>query len=250
MQEQLSRLIDLQAFDKHLMAIANEKRQYPAKLKALDQKITEMHTEVKNAEIELEALKKEHRNMDQEIATIDAKIQKSNDKLSQIKSNKEYQAALKEIDDFQTEKQRREDRSIELMERIEDSERNQAEKISESKELTKAVEKERAQLKKHEQKLEKTFKSFLSQRKALCSDIDDSLLKHYEQLLKRKGGLAVSAVMKGVCQCCHLAIPPQKFNELIKGEKMMSCPHCMRIIYWGDDERYKSIDTEQDAQQG
>jgi hypothetical protein len=56
--------------------------------------------------------------------------------------------------------------------------------------------------------------------------------------------------MKGVCQCCHLAIPPQKFNELIKGEKMMSCPHCMRIIYWGDDERYKSTDTEEGAQQG
>lgn len=232
------------------MAIADEKRQCPAKLKALDQKITEMQAEVKNAEIELEALKKEHRNMDQEIATIDSKMQKSNDKLSQIKSNKEYQAALKEIDDFRTEKQRREDLSIELMERIEDSERNQAEKTSESKDLTQAVEKERAQLKKYEQKLEKSFKSLLRKREALCSDIDDSLLKRYEQLLKRKRGLAVSAVMKGVCQCCHLAIPPQKFNELIKGEKMMSCPHCMRIIYWGDDERYKSNDTEQNAQQG
>jgi hypothetical protein len=249
-QEQLSRLIDLQAFDKNLMAIANEKQQCPAKLSALDQKITEMSTEVKNAEIDLEALKKEHRNMDQEIATIESKIQKSNDKLSQIKSNKEYQAALKEIDDLQSEKQRQEDLSIELMEKIEESERNHTEKTKASKELVEAVEKERAHLKKQEEKLEKTFKSLLKKREALCRDIDESLLKRYEQLLKRKGGLAVSAVMKGVCQCCHLAIPPQKFNELIKGEKMMSCPHCMRIIYWGDDERYKSTDTEEGAQQG
>jgi hypothetical protein len=249
-EEQLSRLISLQAFDKHLMAIMNEKRQCPAKLNALDQKITEISTEVKSAESELEALKKEHRNMDQEIATIESKIQKSNSKLDQIKSNKEYQAALKEIDELQSEKQRREDLSIELMEKIEASERNKAEKTSENKKLTEAVKKERADLKKHEAELEKKFRSLLSKRETLCRDIDHTLLKRYEQLLRRKGGLAVSAVMNGVCQCCHLAIPPQKFNELIKGEKMMSCPHCMRIIYWGDNEKYKSLDTQQDAQQG
>jgi uncharacterized protein len=231
------------------MAIMNEKRQCPAKLNALDQKTTEMTTKVKNVEIELEALKKEHRNMDQEIATIDSKIQKSNSKLAQIKSNKEYQAALKEIDDLQNEKQRREDLSIDLMEKIEDSERDKAEKTNESKKLIETVENERAYLKKHEQELDKTFRSLLGKRQALCRDIDGDLLKHYEQLLKRKGGLAVSAVMKGVCQCCHLAIPPQKFNELRKGEKMMSCPHCMRIIYWGDDERYKPIDPQEGAHQ-
>ncbi|HDR16447.1 MAG TPA: hypothetical protein ENN79_13385, partial [Desulfobacteraceae bacterium] len=96
MQEQLSRLINLQAFDKHLMEIMNEKRQCPARLKALDEKLIEISTEVKISELELEALKKEHRNIDQEITTVDSKIQKSNNKLSQIKSNKEYQAALKE----------------------------------------------------------------------------------------------------------------------------------------------------------
>jgi len=231
------------------MAIVNEKRQCPAKLNALDQKITGMSTEVKNAEIELEALKKEHRNMDQEITTIESKIKKSNAKLDQIKSNKEYQAALKEIDELQNEKKRREDLSIELMEKIEESEQNKKNKASETKELTEAAKKERAHLKQHEEELEKTFRSLLSKRETLCREIDDTLVKHYEQLLRRKGGLAVSAVTNGVCQCCHLAIPPQKFNELIKGEKMMNCPHCMRIIYWGDDERYKPTDTQQSAQQ-
>jgi len=55
----------------------------------------------------------------------------------------------------------------------------------------------------------------------------------------KKGGIAISPVIKGVCQMCHLGIPPQKFNELIKGETLMTCPNCMRIIYWGEDERYQ-----------
>ena len=56
----------------------NEKRQCPARLKALDEKLIEISTEVKISELELEALKKEHRNIDQEITTVDSKIQKSN----------------------------------------------------------------------------------------------------------------------------------------------------------------------------
>jgi len=139
---------------------------------------------------------------------------------------------------------------MELMEKVEESSRNHAERSAESRDLTAAVEEERANLEKHVQKLGKSFNSLLGKRMALCRDLDGALLKHYEQLLKRKGGLAVSAVIKGVCQCCHLAIPPQKFNELIKGEEMMSCPHCMRIIYWGEDERYKSTGSQEVAQEG
>jgi uncharacterized protein len=240
-QEQLSLLISLQAFDRQLMAIVNEKRQHPAKLEGLDNKTAEITAQVKSREIELETLKKEHREIDREISLIDSKVSKSNEKLSNIKSNKEYQAVLKEIEDLRLEKQRLEDTSIEIMEKIEDTSRNLAEKSAEGRELTAAVEKERSQLEQRLEKLDKSFKNLLRKRMALCRDIEGPLLKHYEQLLKRKGGLAVSAVMKGVCQCCHIAIPPQKFNELIKGEEMMSCPHCMRIIYWGDDERYKSI---------
>ena len=214
-------------------------------LEALDERIAGISDQVKNNALELEALKKEHREMDREIGLVDSKTAKSNEKLSNIKSNKEYQAALKEIEDFRQEKQRLEDLDIDLMQKIEDSTRDHVEKTAENRELTTAVNKERAQLEKHLKELEKSFKALLVERASLCSGIDRPLLKHYEQLLKRRGGSAVSAVMKGICQCCHIAIPPQKFNELIRGEEMMSCPHCMRIIYWGDDERYRSVTAEE-----
>ena len=245
MQEQLPLLVSLQAFDRNLMAIINEKQQCPARLKVLDEKILEISNRLKAGEIDLEGLRKEHRELEREIGVVDSKIAKSTEKLSNIKSNKEYQAALKEIDDFQQEKQLLEDQAIEMMEKIEDSTRTQAERAAESREMTAKVEKERMELEKHLHELDKTLKTLLGKRQNLCRDIDGSLLKRYEQLLKRKGGSAVSAVTKGVCQCCHIAIPPQKFIELIKGEEMMNCPHCMRIIYWGDDERYKSIGGQQ-----
>jgi predicted nucleic acid-binding Zn-ribbon protein len=44
-----------------------------------------------------------------------------------------------------------------------------------------------------------------------------------------------------------MAIPPQRFNELIRGEKLMDCPSCRRIIYWGDDGRLKKQEETPDS---
>jgi len=75
-------------------------------------------------------------------------------------------------------------------------------------------------------------------------EADPELLKRYNFLKDRKGGKAISAVIKGVCQSCNMGIPPQRFNELIKGEKVLTCPNCDRLIYWGDDEALNDIKQE------
>lgn len=38
-----------------------------------------------------------------------------------------------------------------------------------------------------------------------------------------------------ICPSCHIAIPPQDFNEMLRGEHIMSCPNCQRLIVWRDD---------------
>jgi predicted nucleic acid-binding Zn-ribbon protein len=53
------------------------------------------------------------------------------------------------------------------------------------------------------------------------------------------GGRAVGPVKNGICQACNMNIPPQRFNELIKGNSLLFCPNCRRIIYWAEDEYYK-----------
>ena len=68
----------------------------------------------------------------------------------------------------------------------------------------------------------------------LSGDIERDLMKKYEIIKKRKNGLAVVAVLKGVCSGCHLNIPPQMYNELLKSDHILSCPNCNRIIYWDE----------------
>jgi uncharacterized protein len=102
------------------------------------------------------------------------------------------------------------------------------------------VEKDRDKIMKEIKALEREFKRLEKERVSLGKTIDEDLLKKYDFLRERKGGVVVSPVIKGVCQTCHLDIPPQRFNELIRGDKLMTCPNCIRIIYWGEDESFKN----------
>ncbi len=87
--------------------------------------------------------------------------------------------------------------------------------------------------------LDKKLEGFEQERINLCQTIDQELLNKYLFLKERKEGQAISSVVSGVCQTCHMGIPPQKFNELIKGNSLLTCPNCYRIIYWGEDEKFQ-----------
>ena len=77
----------------------------------------------------------------------------------------------------------------------------------------------------------------LKQKKDKYSkDIDPTLLFKFERIVKTKGGGSV-AVKGRVCQGCHMELPVQFVNTIKKGEEVMFCPYCSRVLYYqeGDD---------------
>ena len=59
-----------------------------------------------------------------------------------------------------------------------------------------------------------------------------STLRKYDTLRQRRNGLAVVNVVDGVCQGCFMAIPPQLFNRLLRGDELFDCPTCQRMIHY------------------
>ena len=242
MHKKIRLLIELQECDMKINEMEHKKEKIPKKIESISRKMDKVKKELEDESDNLNALKKERRQVEMDIDDMETKIKKSNEKLSSIKTNKEYRAALKEIDELGEEKAKLEDRLLQIMEAIEAAEKKHAlikEKIDKEERI---VAEEKKEILKEEKALDLEIDKLKKQREKLCQEInsmDGSLLEKYDFLRLRKGGIAISPVIKGVCQTCRLGIPPQKFNELIKGEDLMTCPHCMRIIYWGDDERYQ-----------
>jgi uncharacterized protein len=67
-------------------------------------------------------------------------------------------------------------------------------------------------------------------RDAARASVDIKWLKTYDSLVGKRG-YAVAPVIKGTCQGCHVALPPQLNNILARMQSIETCPRCSRLVY-------------------
>ncbi len=239
MKDQLKILVQLQACDSRISTINDQKNKAPLRIQELQEDLTAAGERFREDSERLELLRQERRQIEQEIQDFDSRMEKSNTKLSNIKSNKEYAAVLKEIEDIKSTKFRTEDKMIQLLEEIEALEQKKIANKEEQDRLKAEFNAGKHEIEKEIGQLDQELNGLQKKNKGLCRTINDDILKKYHFLRERKGGQAVSSVIAGVCQACHMGIPPQKFNELLRGDALMTCPYCNRMIYWGEDEHFQ-----------
>ncbi|MBW2066426.1 MAG: hypothetical protein JRJ03_16065 [Deltaproteobacteria bacterium] len=235
LKEKISLLVQLQQCDDEIRSILNRKKEGPLKIRKLEEKLNAFREKVLEDDNSLQALKKERYSLEQDVQDFENKIAKSNIKLSNIKSNKEYQAALNEIEELKKRKFETEDKVLQIMESMEEVERVCRMNDERQKELEAEFEKEKVEIEKELIRLDKELEKVEAEREKLCRVIDEELFHKYSFLKERKGGQAISAVVGGICQACHMNIPPQRYNDLIKGGSLLTCPNCNRLIYWGGE---------------
>ena len=238
MKDKLKILVQLQACDSRISEINDKKNNAPLRIQKLRNEITLYEDQLREDAERLATLMKDRRQIDQKIQDFDGKIEKSGTKLTNIKSNKEYTAALKEIEELKGSKAQAEDELLQFMEEIERLEqKRQADKEEQSR-LQKDYETDKRRIEDELRVLDQELEGLKKRSEVLREAADKDILKRYVFLRERRGGQAISAVIAGVCQTCHMGIPPQEFNELLKGSTLMTCPHCNRMIYWGEDEHF------------
>ncbi len=245
LEEKMELLINLQACDAEMRDLEHRKAEGPLKIKEIEDRLGQMDEDLKTAEQELEDLKRERSGIEEDIEAAETKIGKANIKLSNIKSNKEYKAALKEIDDLTREKSRLEDKAIAFMEQVDALSEQCLAKNEERDRLHREFMQEKENILHEMSTMDEALQALSMKRGQVSSKVSEDLLQRYDFIRERRAGLALSPVLNGVCQACHMEIPPQKYNELIRGESLLLCPNCRRIIYWGDNERLKKAGGEE-----
>lgn len=249
MKEEMKLLIALQDVDARMDLILTQKQEGPKKIKRLEQRLVELEARLTEEKAQMEAVIRERRETERTIDDLDNKLKKANIKLSSIKSNKEYLAALKEIDDLKHNKFILEEKVISIMEQMEALETSCAASREKAGEMRREFEMDRDAVISSLKALDHDLRAVEQERGSLAMAVDPGLLKRYDTLRERKGGIAVSPVVHGVCQTCHMRIPPQEFNELIRGDKLMTCPNCSRMIYWREEDKVQDKESEHVSEQ-
>lgn len=69
------------------------------------------------------------------------------------------------------------------------------------------------------------------ERDAAAKGLPAQLYRRYE-MIRSKRGTAISQTIDGTCNTCHMALPPQLFHRLRREPTLEQCPSCNRIIYF------------------
>ena len=232
MKEQIKVLVRLQHLDAETVRIKSTLKNVSRKLEKLDSSLKEIEQTIKDQESVFNELKKQYRDYESDVKINLAKNKKSQEKLRSVKTNKEYQSLLKEIEDVKSKNSLIEDKMIECLDRMDETENIIAKKKDEYLQFSDRIISEKQGIE-HEAGIDKEKLNELDlDRKNVSDLIDSQLLKTYLVIKEQhQGGLAVVPVKDAVCHGCNVNLPPQLYNELFRYNSLKFCPNCQRIIY-------------------
>jgi hypothetical protein len=237
LNEELRILSEVQKLDTKILENERKRAQAPVRIEAMEKELAEIRDKVAREKEVIEELEKERKRKEKELEAEKEKIKKSESKLHEVKTNKEYQASLKEIDAARAANDKTEEEIILLMERSEELKKDY-EKASAL--LAKRDKESGAELKAVEQEM-RSVDDVISQLKKekaeLMAHVAAKHQSRYQMLLDRRGGVAVVNVKNGVCLGCFMNIPPQLFIEAMKNHQFVACPSCNRLFYYVENEQ-------------
>lgn len=232
MSADLKALLELQKIDLELM------KEQKA-LAALDdgagkrKQVEAARTAREEAERLLNEAASEMQDKDLTLKTVETKQKTFKDKLygGTVTSPKELESMEKEIEMLGRQKGTLEERILELMDIVEErkSALGEAEKVLERQEaeLTALIDKLQTQRK----ALSSTIEELSSKREQALPAVPAGLMKRYESMRARAGGVVVSVVEAERCSACHTQIMGGVMRILKSDDGLETCENCGRLLY-------------------
>jgi predicted nucleic acid-binding Zn-ribbon protein len=230
LRDQLVFLLQLQQSDVKVRELETAANQLPARLDPLRRDLAKLQGMLDGERSKL-AETENWRKSQQDMIDKDRELLKAaQSKLQASKNSKDFGAASREVEN------RRKsitDREAELKKVVEAQATSTTQMLTRDKDVegvrTELTNSEDAQSEQLGQ-LRAALAAAIVTRDEARSSVDKQWLKIYDTLAAKRG-YAVAPVIKGVCQGCHMALPPQLNNILARMESIETCPRCGRLGY-------------------
>ena len=234
-KKQIDILVELQEIEIKTGLIKSGISKVSIKLDKLDSELKAFESEIDEEEKVINDFKQKYRSSETDAQVNNAKADKSQEKLKFVKTNREYQSSLKEIDEIKAINSKIEDEMLQYLENIETSKKNIIKKKESYSILAEKLKEEKDIIIHESEQGRKEIVQLEEEWKTISKKIDPKLLDKFSVIKVMVSGRAIAAVKDSVCLGCNMQIPPQAYNELQRTERLEFCPHCQRIIYWEKD---------------
>lgn len=242
MKAELEKLIALQNSDtnikklKHSLNTVNERRgRLEQEFKARASEILEMQQRRDHAN-------SEKNKLEAQIAEIRTHLDRAERNLKASQNQKQYEAAIREKASLEKQVGELETQLTDKMIVVEEAEKVLSER---SEEISK-MESEREQTMQNfetetaQQKID--LEAETKRRAEVFETLPKNLAAIYNRLSTRiRDGVAVAQVKNGACSACFMSLRPQMLVDVKKGDKIMTCESCNRILYYQPTEKAEAL---------
>jgi predicted nucleic acid-binding Zn-ribbon protein len=230
--EVLQTLIALQALDTAAETARRRLAELPAAEQAVDRKTAAAQAAVDAARAAQAENQRERRELEKQVAAVDARLARFDDHKAAVKTNQEYTALLHEIATAKSEKDGLEEQILVLMESadgiqasVRDAERVVATVTQEGQAVRAALGQERGAL-------ETELARLATEKTQVSAGVEKPVLVRYEQLLKQRKMVAVAEMQGDLCTACHVRLRPAVTQQVRRNAELVACDSCQRILYF------------------
>lgn len=235
MQESFRFILNIQELDINMIRLMRVKKERQDELQKIQNLNADIQKQVSNKEAQILEIKKEIRMGESQVNSIQDRVAKLEAQQAAVKKMDEFNALTHEMTAAGRDKTRIEQELSDLMDKLaveEDLLITLRENLSSTEENSKIIVKEI-----HESiaKINEEGRELFEKRESMKNSVDPEMFAIYERLLKNKKDRVIVPIEKRTCSGCHIVLTPQHENLVRKGDRLVFCEHCSRILFWQDE---------------
>jgi predicted nucleic acid-binding Zn-ribbon protein len=231
LREKLKALEELQQIDL-------EMNEVEAALAALPGRRTEVEAAVgvarkawEQEQARLDGNERERRQLESLLSMERDKVKKWEGRLGEIRTPREYAALSREIDIAKKTNDGQSEQVKELTAQAGEIKRALEAREEELSDREAAAQAAVEDLERKKAAADEKVRALQTRRADAVKQVDPGLLSKYENIKRRRAGVAIAPVVGMTCKGCHRNVPPQLAITLQKANSIETCPNCHRIIY-------------------
>ena len=231
MNKYLQQLVELSDLDKQIDGFIPRIQDIEKAYKNIEEECETRTVNIERLDEEVNDLKSQKSGTNAHIAEFSAKIKDVAKKSSSAKSEKEIKALSLE-EDIAKEQLEAANEEIARLEKLIDSKNSQKDELGAKKaELEENLKNIKSKTSSELENIGKEREEVYAKKDKLIATMNQKILAFYEKIRKWAHNTAVVPVKKQACYGCFMQINDKTFSAVIKGEDIVTCPHCGRILY-------------------
>ena len=232
MKAELDKLVDLQKTDTNLRRLKRALETADERRAAIEQEFEQHAFSIREIQGRRDELNTSRADLERQIAENKTYLERAERNLKHAQNQKEYETAMREMDALQKQITAFETQIVESMEQSEGIEKELDERADEISSLDSKRDAALAEFDSQLKAEKAEFDTETAHRAKGFATLPDRLAEAYNRLAQRsRDGIAVAEVVNGACSACHMSLRPQAMVEVRKGQEIMLCESCSRILY-------------------